>query len=111
MAISKRRGAQPLSHILSEVMARRGLSRLRGQEELERAWCVALERTVGHPLADSTRIGCVRRGVLEVQVANSVLLQELGGFHKQRLLETLRKTVAFETIRDIRFRLDEHAGA
>ena len=106
---SNRRGAQPLSQILSELVARRGFARLRGQEELERVWRLAIEEAVGISLAASTRVGCVRRGVLEVQVENSVLLQELAGFHKHRLVQWLRDNVTSEQIRDIRFRLDEHA--
>ena len=105
MAASIRRGVQPIGVVLSELIARRGLARLRGLEHLQDAWCQA----AGQPAAKYTRVGALRRGVLEVLVANSVLLQELAGFQKQRLLANLRSILDAQEIRDIRFRLDEGA--
>ena len=51
-----------------------------------------------------TRVAGLRRGVLEVTVANAVLLQELAHFHKRRLLEALRRRLPGTTITDLRFR-------
>ena len=42
--------------------------------------------------------------MLEVTVANAVLLQELAHFHKRRLLEALRRRLPGTTITDLRFR-------
>ena len=103
MTRSTRRGPQQIGDILGELIARRGIARLRGQQHLETAW----RHAVGEPGARHTRVGALRRGVLEIMVANSVLLQELAGFQKQTLLERLREALDSQQIRDLRFRLDE----
>ena len=59
-------------------MARRGSARVQSSEALEAAWRDA----AGPLMAKYTRVGQIRRGTLEVLVANSTLLQELG-FQKQ----------------------------
>ncbi len=41
----------------------------------------------GPDVAKQTRVAGMRRGVLEVEVGSSVLMQELAHFHKRRLLE------------------------
>ena len=105
MAISARRGAQPIGDILGELVARRGLACVRGQEHLEKAWSDA----AGQPAAKYTRVGALKRGVLEVLVANSVLLQELAGFQKQTILEKLQAALDSREVRDIRFHLDDSA--
>ena len=51
-----------------------------------------------------TRVAGLRRGVLEVEVDNAVLLQELAHFHKRRLLEQLRGRLPGTTLTDLRFR-------
>ena len=51
-----------------------------------------------------TRPGNVRRGVLEVLVRNSSVLQELG-FLKAKIVKTLTKLVPEQQIRDVRFRV------
>jgi hypothetical protein len=61
---------------------------------------------IGSPGDKYTRLGSLRRGVLEILVANSVLLQELAGFQKQRLLQELRERLDSPQINDLRFRLD-----
>ena len=101
--ITKRQGAQPIADILGELVARRGFARVRGQQHLEDAWRTA----IGEPGAKYTRVGAVRRGTLEVLVANSVLLQELAGFQKQSLLKRLREALDSDEVRELRFRLDE----
>ena len=102
MGAKSRPGIQPIGDILSELIARRGLARLREQEQLENAW----REVAGEPIASHSRVGSVRRGVLEVYVANSVLLQELTSFRKQELLEKLQLSLESETIQDLRFRMD-----
>ena len=54
--------------------------------------------------AEYTRVGMLRRGKLEVTVANSMLVQELT-FQKPDLLKALRERLPDETIRDLRFRV------
>jgi|SRR5437879_4944344 predicted nucleic acid-binding Zn ribbon protein len=101
MSIPKRRGPQPLSVILGELFAARGYGQLRAASELEDAWNAA----VGEPGCRQTRIGSVRRGVLNVTVAHSTLLEELAAFQKPALLAALRQNAPSTVIHDIRFRV------
>jgi hypothetical protein len=101
MASPKRRGPTPLSDILGELFAARGFARLRVQKELEDAWNAA----VGEPGCRQTRIGEVRRGVLNVTVAHPTLLEELAAFQKSALLAALRRDAPGTLIHDIRFRV------
>jgi predicted nucleic acid-binding Zn ribbon protein len=96
-----RRGPKPLNDILGELFAARGFGRLRARKELEDAWNAA----VGEPASRQTRLGEVRRGVLNVTVAHSALLEELAAFRKPELLAALRETADGTVIHDIRFRV------
>ena len=51
-----------------------------------------------------TRVGLLRRGTLEVVVANSTLVQELG-FQKRMLLRKLAVLLPDEGIENLRFRV------
>jgi predicted nucleic acid-binding Zn ribbon protein len=94
------RGPEGLGEILSRLFTARGWGRRQGRLHLERAW----EEAAGQDVAQQTRVGALRRGVLEVTVANAVLLQELTHFHKRRLLEQLRVKLPSTPITDLRFR-------
>ena len=80
------RGPETIGNILPELMARRGYARLQSAEQYDAAWSEA----AGPLIARYTRVGGLRRGKLEVVVANSTLMQELG-FQKAALLETLTR--------------------
>lgn len=94
------RGPQRIADILSELMARRGYARVRAAEAYEEAW----RDVAGTLLAKYTRVGSLRRGALEVTVANSTLLQELT-FQKADLVKRLGERLPEEGIRDLRFRV------
>jgi predicted nucleic acid-binding Zn ribbon protein len=91
---------EPLREILSRLFAARGWGRRQGRLHLERAW----EESVGPEGAKHTRVLGVRRGVLEVEVDNAVLLQELAHFQKRPLLEQLRARLPGAKLNDLRFR-------
>jgi hypothetical protein len=95
------RGPKPLSDILGDLFAARGFSRLRARKELEDAWNAA----VGEPAWRQTRLGEVRRGVLNVTVGHSALLEELAAFRKPALLAALRDAAPGSVIHDVRFRV------
>jgi predicted nucleic acid-binding Zn ribbon protein len=101
MSNPSRRGPRPLSDILGDLFTVRGYGRLRARQELEDAWNTA----VGEPNCRQTRLGEVRRGVLNVTVAHSTLLEELSAFRKPALLSALRLGAPATTIHDIRFRV------
>ena len=93
-------GPELLGEILSRLFTARGWGRRQERLRLEQAWAAA----AGPEAAAETRVAGMRRGVLEVTVGNSVLLQELAHFHKRRLLEALRRQLAGVTVTDLRFR-------
>jgi hypothetical protein len=94
------KGPELLGEILSRLFTARGWGRRQGRLRLEQAW----SETAGADMARHTRVGGLRRGILEVEVANAVLLQELAHYHKRRLLEQLRRRLPEVTITDLRFR-------
>ena len=89
-----------IADVLAELMARKGFARVQSAQAYEAAWSEA----AGEMMAEYTRVGSVRRGVLEVIVGNSTLLQELV-FQKQTLVVTLNEQLPDEGIRDLRFRV------
>jgi predicted nucleic acid-binding Zn ribbon protein len=93
---------QPLARVLSELIARRGFARVKSDEELQVAWT----QVAGRATARQTRAVAVRRGVLQVSVASSSLLEELAGFYRAALVEKLRTGYPNLAIKDIKFRLD-----
>ena len=101
MVNPNRRGPRALSEILGELFTVRGYGRLRALSELEEAWNTA----VGEPHCHQTRLGEVRRGVLNVIVAHPTLLEELAAFRKPALLQALRTGAPGTPIHDIRFRV------
>ena len=94
------RGPQPIGNILAELMARRGFARVSAAETFDAAW----REAAGSLAAAYTRVGSVRRGKLEVIVANSTLLQEFV-FQKETLVVSLNQQLPDEGIRDLRFRV------
>jgi predicted nucleic acid-binding Zn ribbon protein len=91
---------QPIADVLAQLLARRGYARQSAAASCEAAW----QEAVGKSLARTTRPGNIRRGILEVFVANSTLLQELA-FQKTQLLERLRQLLPDNAVRDLRFRV------
>jgi predicted nucleic acid-binding Zn ribbon protein len=99
------RGPKAIGDVLSELMARRGYARVQSAATYEAAW-----REAAGPLAAKyTRVGLLRRGTLEVVVANSTLVQELG-FQKTELLKTLSGLLPHEGIEGLRFRVGSVDG-
>jgi hypothetical protein len=94
------KGPELLSEILGRLFTARGWGRRQERLRFERAWAEA----VGPEGARQTRVGALRRGILEVIVGNGVLLQEMAHYHKRRLLEQVRQRLPGATIHDIRFR-------
>ena len=94
-----KRGPQAIGDVLTELMARRGYARGQSAAAYEAAW-----REAAGPLAANyTRVGSLRRGTLEILVAHSALVQELG-FQKQALLQALQGLLPDEEIKNLRFR-------
>ncbi|OHB69814.1 MAG: hypothetical protein A2V70_14765 [Planctomycetes bacterium RBG_13_63_9] len=94
------RGPQPIGRILSDLMARQGYGRVQAAADYAQAW----SRAVGPLLEKHSRVGLLRRGILEVIVGNSTLVQELV-FQKPTLLKTLAELLPEAQISDLRFRV------
>ncbi|MGA0039242.1 MAG: DUF721 domain-containing protein [Pirellulales bacterium] len=93
-------GPRAIGNVVSGLMARFGYDREQATSQLESAW----NEVVPETLRSGSRAGLVRRGVLEVVVTHSVLVQELG-FHKRDLIRRLQQIVPSEGIADIRCRV------
>lgn len=91
---------QKLGELLSNLISRRGYAQQQTNEEIGQAW----NEIVGQSLSQNSRIGRVRRGVLEILVSNSVALQELQ-FEKTLFLRRLKGLLPQHEIRDLRFRI------
>ena len=85
---------------MAQLLARRGYAREQSAAAFGDAWIAA----VGEPMCKYTRAGNLKRGQLEVIVANSALVQELG-FRKADILVKLARLLPDQTIRDVRFKV------
>src|SRR5262249_36196397 len=97
-------GPELLKEVLGRLFAARGWGRRQERLHIERAWAEAVAAALGHELEPHTRVLGLRRGILEIEVDNAVLLQELAHFHKRRLLEQLRGRLAGTPVNDLRLR-------
>jgi predicted nucleic acid-binding Zn ribbon protein len=95
-----KRGPQAIGNVLSELMSRRGYARVQSAAAYDSAW----REAAGTLAAQYSRVGQLRRGTLEVVVANSTLMQELG-FQKEALLMRLAELLPDEGIKSLRFRV------
>ena len=91
---------QPIAEVLADLITRRGYAREQSSANYEQAWRTA----VGEFLAGHTRCGLVRRGKLEVVVANSTLVQEIT-FRKQTIVSELTRLLPDEKIADLKLRV------
>ena len=98
-------GPTSIGRIVQRLMARTGYDRERAAAGLAAAWQAAAPEA----LKAASRPGLVRRGVLEVFVSHSALVQELG-FQKREVLARLTALVPDAGITDIRCRLAADAG-
>ena len=94
--------AQPkrIGSIVADLIARRGYARVQAATTCAEAWATA----AGPQLIRFSRAGDVKRGVLEVMVANSTMMQEMT-FQKAMLLKRITELLPDENIRDLRFRV------
>lgn len=86
--------------VLSELMSRRGFARVQSAALCESAW----QQAAGELMARHTRVGEIKRNVLEITVAHSALAQELT-FQKAAILTRLASLLPDETIKDLRCRV------
>ncbi len=97
--MTHRRGPDRLSQAVTDLIALRGWARVRGNAQLAEAW----KSVAGDFVASGTKVVGIRRGVLQVAVANSPLLSELAAYHKTTLLAALTRDHPELKIRDLKF--------
>ena len=71
--------------MIAQLVSRRGYAQIRAAGERDEVW----QRVAGEELGRMTQVSALRRGVFEVLVANSLLMQELT-FRKEELLTDLQ---------------------
>lgn len=91
-----------IGNVVAQLVQRKGYAQIRAAGEREEAWRTALEEQGSGQWADTTRVARLRRGVFEVQVANSLLMQELT-FQKEPLLKRLQDALPEDGIKQIKF--------
>jgi len=96
------RRPKKIADVVAQLVAQRGYGRIEAAGELAAAWRIA----AGDQLAAASRPGNIRRGQLEVWVANSTILQEFT-FHKQRVVAELARLLPTANIRGLRLRVGQ----
>ncbi len=94
------RRPKQIGNVIAQLVQRKGYAQVRAAGERDEAW----QEAAGSQLAPSTRVAGIRRGVFEVLVANSLMMQELT-FRKEELLASLQDRLPEAGIQQLRFRL------
>lgn len=94
-----RRPKRP-AQILGQLMARKGYAQTESADELESAW----HKVAGEKWKSKTKVGVVKRGILEIMVSNSTVNQQLE-FKKRKLLTELQTLLPQNNLKDLRFRI------
>lgn len=89
-----------IEKLLSQHMAKRGYAATGSNSRIEQAW----NETVGPLLAKQTRAVGLRRGTLEVLVANSTMMQEIN-FQRTQLLKNIQMKLSDARITSLKLRV------
>lgn len=90
---------KPVAEVMAQLVQRRGYAQVRTLGEWNDAWHAA-----AGAFTAVTEVGQLRRGVLEVTAANSLVMQELG-FEKERILKELQTARPDAGLKQLRFRV------
>ena len=94
----RQRVPKSMGDVVNRLIARRGYARVQQTDQIVEAW----KQAVGEDLAEMSRPGNLRRGVLEVFAESSVVLQELT-FAKPGILHSLNQVYG-GAIKDLRLK-------
>ena len=94
------RQPKPVADVLAQLVQRKGYAQVRQAGQYNEAWSAA----AGEQFAAVTEVGQLRRGVLEVTAANSLVMQELT-FEKERILAALKAALPDAAIKQLRLRV------
>lgn len=96
----KTRGPRKIADAVNDLLARRGYARTQDAAEQQEIW----NQAVGRQLAEDSRVGQLRGGVVEVIVRNSAVLQELT-FQKRQIIRKLARLGQNTVVKDVKFRV------
>jgi predicted nucleic acid-binding Zn ribbon protein len=94
------RRPKAIKDVLAQLITARGYGRIQATADFTAVWRAA----AGETFAPYTLPGRLKRGVLEVTVTNSIVIQELT-FQKEQILTALREKCPDANIRDVKFRI------
>ena len=94
------RQPKPVAEVIAQLVQRRGYAQVRAGGQWNAAWAAA----AGEAFVATTEVGQLRRGVLEITAANSLVMQELG-FEKERILAALQAALPDAPLKQLRFRV------
>ena len=95
------RRAERLGKVLARTLSKKGLDQELRIRALKGKW----RRAVGVEIASHTRVVAFSRGVLQVEVDSSALLQELASMYREGISHSLASGDNPLAVREIRFRL------
>jgi predicted nucleic acid-binding Zn ribbon protein len=95
-----RRRPKQAKDLVNLVITRRGIAAEQSTHQLQQVW----DSIVGVDIANQTKTGSVRRGELEIIVANSSLMQLLS-FQEKDYLTKINQNMRKAAIRKLRFRI------
>lgn len=96
-----RRGPKPIGDLVRRTLDELGVPRSSAKLELLRA---AWPKAAGPGLAGKTDVVTFRDQVLTIRAANSALRYEIESFHRERILEALRREAPDVVVSQIRVR-------
>ena len=92
-------GPRKIADVLTDLFAQRGYAQIKSVDDCQEAWA----HIVGD-LKSCSHAGEVKRGVLQVMVSNSVIMQELT-FRQDELVTELQHRLPQHRITSLRFRV------
>lgn len=93
-----------ISDALSELFARRGYGRVRGNQQLEQTWQAVVEKVAGDHVVPHTKVTGLKNGALQIAVSNSAVMSELASFFKSELLAEFASEHPDLNVRDLKFK-------
>jgi predicted nucleic acid-binding Zn ribbon protein len=91
--------------VIAAVIAKHGYAAVKGADLVRDGWAKAAPEALGDAaIAGMTAAGVLKRGVLEVMVANHVVMQEIN-FHRPALLAATQAALPDSKITALRFKV------
>lgn len=98
------RSPKQIGNVIAQLVQRRGYAQIRAAGQREAAWLEVLKEQALENWGESTSVAGLKKGVLEIHVASSLLMQELT-FCKEQLLEGMAQALPDDGIKQIKFRV------